>query len=53
MLAADLCTDIGLPPGRARDGVWSTNNHNEASFKVFDSVFLELRKNKRFVDLLF
>ena len=46
--SSDLCTDIGLPRGQSRDGPFNTNNWVEAAFRVFDTVFLELLKNKRF-----
>ncbi|KAK4688487.1 hypothetical protein P7C73_g1632, partial [Tremellales sp. Uapishka_1] len=39
--------DYGLPPEVTRDGPWSTNNYSEASFRVFDRVFLSCRANKR------
>ncbi|TFK84165.1 hypothetical protein K466DRAFT_497090 [Polyporus arcularius HHB13444] len=40
-------TDIGLPEGQTRDGTWNTNNYIERSFRTFDAIFLEHRKNKR------
>ncbi|RDX52563.1 hypothetical protein OH76DRAFT_1480666 [Lentinus brumalis] len=40
-------TDIGLPDDGTRDGTWNTNNPMERSFRTFDTVFLENRKNKR------
>jgi hypothetical protein len=41
--------DEGLPDGQTRDGPWNTNNWVEASFRTFNAVFLENRKNKRYV----
>ncbi|EED82568.1 predicted protein [Postia placenta Mad-698-R] len=38
---------IGLPSTQTRDGTWNTNNWVESAFRVFDSVFLEHRVNKR------
>lgn len=35
----------------SRDGVWNTNNYIESAFRVFDVAFLELKKNKRYVDI--
>jgi hypothetical protein len=52
-LSSDLCTDIGLPRGQSRDGPFNTNNWAEAAFRVFDTVFLELLKNKRFCTFIF
>jgi len=43
----DLCTDIGLPAGQTRDGVWNTNNWIESAFRTFDTVMLEFKKMKR------
>ena len=40
-------TDIGLPSGQTHDGTWNVNNWVEWGFRVFDSVFLDTRKNKR------
>ncbi|TFK84227.1 hypothetical protein K466DRAFT_496987, partial [Polyporus arcularius HHB13444] len=42
-----IFTDIGLPEGQTRDGTWNTNNFIERSFRTFDAIFLEHRKNKR------
>ncbi|KAF8584271.1 hypothetical protein K439DRAFT_1616877 [Ramaria rubella] len=40
-------TDIGLPRGQTRDGTWNVNNWEERSFLIFDTVFLDNRRNKR------
>lgn len=47
-----LVTDEGLPKGRTRDGPWDTNNWIESSFRTFNIVFLEHRKNKRHVSTM-
>jgi hypothetical protein len=43
--------DEGLPPGQSRDGPWNTNNYIESGFRTLKMVFLESRKNKRFVPI--
>jgi hypothetical protein len=49
---SDMWTDMGLPePGATRDGVLNTNNWIESAFKVFKSVFLGGRKNRRWAAL--
>jgi hypothetical protein len=48
-ITSDLWTDIGLPEGRNRDGILSTNNWTERAFKTFDQIFLGGRANKSFV----
>lgn len=40
---------MSLPLGRTRDGSNNTNNWAESAFLVFDKVFLDMRKNKRYV----
>jgi len=47
-----MWTDLGLPEGATRDGFWNTNNWAEALFKVFQKVFLNFRKNKRYSGLV-
>lgn len=42
-------TDIGMPSDQTRDGTWSVNNWNEHGFLVFDGMFLDNRKNKRYL----
>jgi len=42
----DKWIDIGLPTGRNRDRMLSTNNWTERAFKTFDQIFLENRANK-------
>ncbi|KAF8210510.1 hypothetical protein K438DRAFT_1904002 [Mycena galopus ATCC 62051] len=51
----ELWTDMGLPAGRNRDNMLSTNNWTERAFKTFNQVFLGNRNNKSFVlnDLIF
>lgn len=40
-------TDIGMPPAQTREGTWNVNNWIESAFRVFDTVFLDNRRNKR------
>lgn len=42
-------TDIGMPAGQTRDGTWNVNNWTERAFLVFDTIFLDNRRNKRCV----
>ncbi|KAJ7472183.1 hypothetical protein FB451DRAFT_1471472 [Mycena latifolia] len=42
----DYWTDMGLPAGRNRDGMLSTNNWTERAFKTFNQVFLGNCTNK-------
>lgn len=44
-------TDIGLPAGQTRDGTWNVNNWTERAFLAFDTIFLDNRRNKRYVHL--
>jgi hypothetical protein len=44
-----LALDEGLPKGQTRDGPWNTNNSIESAFRTLNVVFLECRRNKRFV----
>ena len=45
-------TDIGLPAGQTRDGTWNVNNWTERAFLVFDTIFLDNRRNKQQVSLI-
>ncbi|KAH8109727.1 hypothetical protein DFH11DRAFT_1810540 [Phellopilus nigrolimitatus] len=49
---AYMATDIGLPYAQPRTGPLNTNNWTEAAFKLFDTVFLENRKNKRLASII-